>query len=87
MEGSTKDALMVRGQPIDRDKGKFFNIKYKSKVRYKSHVQSTRRCWKCSKFGNSKGTTSQRQWKSVHDLMRSIQLRERLLYMRDVICI
>jgi hypothetical protein len=29
MEGSTKDALVVRGRPIDRDKGKFFGTKSK----------------------------------------------------------
>jgi hypothetical protein len=49
MEGSTKDALVVRGRPVDRDKGKFSDRKSKSKGRSKSHVQSTRRCWKCSK--------------------------------------
>jgi hypothetical protein len=29
MEGSTKEALVVRGQLVDRDKGKFFGTKYK----------------------------------------------------------
>ena len=29
MEGSTKDALVVRGRPIDRAKGKFFGTKSK----------------------------------------------------------
>jgi hypothetical protein len=31
MEGLTKDDLMVRGQPVDRDKGKFSDRKSKSK--------------------------------------------------------
>jgi hypothetical protein len=44
MEGSTKVALVVRGQPIKRDKGKFSSRKSKSKGGYKSLVQSTRRC-------------------------------------------
>jgi hypothetical protein len=54
MEGSTKDALVVRGRPVDRDKGKFSGRKSKSKGRSKSLVQSTRRCWKCGKVGNYK---------------------------------
>jgi hypothetical protein len=54
MEGSTKDALVVRGRPVDRDKGKLSNRNSKSKGRSKSHVQSTRRCWKCGKFGHYK---------------------------------
>jgi hypothetical protein len=54
MEGSTKDDLMVRGRLVDRDKGKFSGRKSKLKGRSKSHVQSTRRCWKCSKVGNYK---------------------------------
>jgi hypothetical protein len=54
MEGSTKDALMVRGRPVDRDKGKFSGRKSKLKGRSKSSVQSTRRCWKCGKVGNYK---------------------------------
>jgi hypothetical protein len=49
MEGSTEDALVVRGQPVDRDKGIFSDRKFNSKGRYKSPVQSTRRCWKCGK--------------------------------------
>jgi hypothetical protein len=36
MEGSTQYALVVRGQPVDRDKGKFSGRKSKSKGRYKS---------------------------------------------------
>jgi len=44
MEGSTKDSLMVRGLPIDRDKEKFYGRKSKSKGRYKSLVQLMRRC-------------------------------------------
>jgi hypothetical protein len=54
MEGLTKDALVVRGRPIDRDKGKFFGRKSKSKGRSKSLVQSTRRCRKCGKVGHYK---------------------------------
>jgi hypothetical protein len=54
MEGSTKDALVVRGRLIDRDRGKLFGIKSKSKGRSRSHVHSMRRCWKCSKVGNYK---------------------------------
>ena len=47
MEGSTKDALVVRGRLVDKDKGKFFDRKSKSKGRYKYYIQFTRRCWKC----------------------------------------
>jgi hypothetical protein len=54
MEGSTKDALMVRGRLIDRDKGKFSGRKSKLKGRSKSPVQSMRRCWKCGKVGHYK---------------------------------
>jgi hypothetical protein len=36
MEGLTKDALVVRGRPIDRDKGKFSGRKPESKGRSKS---------------------------------------------------
>ena len=38
MEGSTKDALVVRGWPIDKDKGKLSSRKSKSKGRSKSLV-------------------------------------------------
>jgi hypothetical protein len=51
MEGSTKDSLMVRGQLVDRDKGKFSGTQSKSKGRSKSLVHSMRRCWKCGKVG------------------------------------
>jgi hypothetical protein len=54
MEGSTKDALVVRGRPINRDKGKFSGRKSKSKGRSKSLIQLTRRCWKCGKVGHYK---------------------------------
>jgi hypothetical protein len=54
MEGSTKDALVVRGRSVDRDKGKFAGRESKSKGRSKSLVQSKRRCWKCVKDGNYK---------------------------------
>jgi hypothetical protein len=54
MEGLTKDALMVRGRPVDRDKGKFSGRKSKFKGRSKSSVQLTRRCWKCGKARNYK---------------------------------
>jgi hypothetical protein len=54
MEGSTKDALMVRGRPIDRGKGKFSGRKTKSKGRSKSPIQSMRKCWKCGKVGHYK---------------------------------
>jgi CxxC motif-containing protein (DUF1111 family) len=59
MEGSTKDALVVGGRPVDRDKGKLSGRNSKSKGRSKSRVQSTRRCWKCGKARNYK-----RDWKS-----------------------
>jgi hypothetical protein len=49
MEGSTIDDLVVRGRPVDRDKGKFSDRKSKSKGRYKSLVHSTRRCRKHAK--------------------------------------
>jgi hypothetical protein len=39
MEGSTKDALVVRGRSVDRDKGRFYVRKFKSKSRSKSLVQ------------------------------------------------
>jgi hypothetical protein len=38
MEGLTKDALVVRGQSINRDKGILFDINFKSKGRSKSSV-------------------------------------------------
>jgi hypothetical protein len=38
MEGSTKDDLVVRGQPVDKGKGKLSGRKCKSKGRYKSLV-------------------------------------------------
>jgi hypothetical protein len=38
MEGLTNDALVVIGQSVDRDKGKFSSRKSKSKGRSKSHV-------------------------------------------------
>jgi hypothetical protein len=44
MEGLTKDALMVRGWSIDKDKGKFFGRKSMLEDRSKSMVHSTRRC-------------------------------------------
>jgi hypothetical protein len=52
MEGSTKDALVVRGRLIDSDKGKLSGRNSKSKGRSKASVESTRRCWKCSKDGH-----------------------------------
>jgi hypothetical protein len=54
MEGSTKDALVARGRPLDRDKGRFSDKNFKSKGRSKSLVHSTRRCWKCGKSGHYK---------------------------------
>jgi hypothetical protein len=38
MEGSTKDALVVRGWQVDKDKKRLFDIKFKSKGRSKSSV-------------------------------------------------
>jgi hypothetical protein len=43
MDGSTKDAMVVRGQSIDRDKGILLGRKYKLKGRSKSSVQLMRR--------------------------------------------
>jgi hypothetical protein len=43
MEGSTKDALIMRGRSVDRDKGKFSGRKSNTKGKSKSPVQSTRR--------------------------------------------
>jgi hypothetical protein len=40
MEGSTKYDLVVRAQPVDRDKGKFSGRKFKSKGIYKSLTHS-----------------------------------------------
>jgi hypothetical protein len=63
MEGSTKDALVVRCRPIDIDKGKFFCRNSKLKGRSKSLVHLTRRCWKCGKVGHYERDASQRKWK------------------------
>jgi hypothetical protein len=79
MEGSNKDALVVRGRLIERDKGKFSGRKFKSKGRSKFPIQSTRRCWKCGKFGHYKKDYKSRRWKSVQDPTRSSRLRERRL--------
>jgi hypothetical protein len=46
VEGLTKYELVVRGQSVDRDKGKFSGRNSKSKGISKSHVHSIRRCWK-----------------------------------------
>jgi hypothetical protein len=54
MEGSTKDALVVRGRSVDRYKGKFSGRNSNSKGIYKYLVQSMRRCWKCGKSWNYK---------------------------------
>jgi hypothetical protein len=54
MEGSTNDELVVRGRPIDIDKGIFSGRNSKSKGRSKSSTQSMRRCWKCGKARNYK---------------------------------
>lgn len=54
MERLTKDALMVRGRPIDRGKGKFSDRRSKSKGRSKSLIQSIRSCRKCGKVGHDK---------------------------------
>jgi hypothetical protein len=43
MEGSSNDALVVRGRTIKRDKGKLSGRKYTSKGIYKYLVQSIRR--------------------------------------------
>jgi hypothetical protein len=39
MGGSTKDALVMRGQLVDRDKGRFSCRNFKLKGRSKSSVQ------------------------------------------------
>ena len=52
MEGSTKDALVMRGRLIERDKGIFSSIKIKAKGISESLVQSMRRCSKCGKSGH-----------------------------------
>jgi hypothetical protein len=54
MEGSTKDALVVRDPPVEKDKGKFSGRKSNLKGISKSLVQSTRRCWKCGKARHCK---------------------------------
>jgi hypothetical protein len=77
MEGSTKDALVVRGRPIDRDKGKFSGRKSKSKGRSKSLFSRQEDVGNVVKLGITKGTASRRKWKSVQDPMRSSRLRER----------
>jgi hypothetical protein len=65
MEGLTKYALVVRGQPIDKDKGKLSGRKSKSKGISKSTILSTGRCCKCNKSRHYK-----RDWKSIKDLTR-----------------
>jgi hypothetical protein len=59
MDGSTKDVLVVRSRPIDRDKERFSDRKCKLKGISKYLVYSARRCWKYGKFGHYK-----RGWKS-----------------------
>jgi hypothetical protein len=54
IEGSTKYDLVVKGQLIDRDEGKFLGRNFKSTGRSKSPVHSMRRCWKCGKAGHYK---------------------------------
>jgi hypothetical protein len=54
MEGSIKVDLIMRCQPVNRDKGKFFDRNSKSKGRSKSEIQLMRRCWKCDRVGNYK---------------------------------
>jgi hypothetical protein len=54
MEGLTKEDEVVRVRPVERDKEKFLGRKSKLKGRSKSMVHSTRRCWKCGKFGTYK---------------------------------
>ena len=53
MEGLTPEALLVRGQSINRKKGKSFIGKSKSRgklrLRSTSPVESMRRCWTCEK--------------------------------------
>jgi hypothetical protein len=66
MEGSTKDDLVVRGRPVERDKGKLSSRKSKSKGRSKSMAQSKRRCWKCGKvWALQKRLVSRGLWNSV----------------------
>jgi hypothetical protein len=54
MEGLTKYALVVRGRPVDKDKGRIFGRNFKSKGRSKFPVHSVQRCWKCDKVGHYK---------------------------------
>lgn len=53
-EGSTHNALIVRGRPIDKGKGKSSSRRKKSrgksKSRSKSPDKSRRRCWGCSEL-------------------------------------
>lgn len=53
MEGSTHDALMVRGRLVKKVKGISSNAisksRGRSKSRSKSPFQLTRKCWKCGK--------------------------------------
>jgi hypothetical protein len=53
-EGLTKDALVVIGRPIDRDRENISSRKSMLKSKSKSYVQSMRRCCKCDKVGNYK---------------------------------
>jgi hypothetical protein len=61
MEGSIKYSLVVRGQLIERDKGKLSGRNSKSKSGFKSSVQSTRRCWKCGKYRDYKKDCKSRE--------------------------
>jgi hypothetical protein len=55
MEGSIKEALVVRGRPVDRDKYIFSSRKSRLKGISKSSIQLMIRCWKCGKVGHYKG--------------------------------
>jgi hypothetical protein len=71
MEGSTKDGLVVRGRPIDRDKGRFSSRNFKSKGRSKSSSSVDEDDRNEVKLGIIKRTVSRRKQKSVLDPTRS----------------
>ena len=54
MEESTKDSLIVKGQLVDRGKGKSFSGRSKSRGKSKSPRHLTRKCRKCGKVWHVK---------------------------------
>jgi hypothetical protein len=77
MEGSTKYALVVRGRPIDRDKGRFLVESSSRRVDLNPRFSRREDVGNVVKLGIIKRTVSRRKHKSVLDPTRSSRLRER----------